>query len=89
MTDHIPALLDRVDAELMRRDLFHIAKDPLPCRSMVHTRPGATQPTLYEADDYIAEQLAGWGYDVEREACQVAGVPSRRGEAVRAMTLVR
>ncbi len=71
MTDHIPALLERLDAEEMRRDLFHIAKDPLPCRSMVHTRPGASKPTLYEADDFIAEKLVGWGYDVEREACQV------------------
>ena len=71
MSDTVRNYLDRVSVETMREWLFHIAKDPLPRRTMNYTRPGASKPTLYEADDYLAERLAEWGYTTEREPCQV------------------
>lgn len=71
-TDIIPALLAQVSEERLRRDLFALAKDPLPFRKLNHTRPGQAQCSLYEADDFIAGELEACGYRVERE-----GVPVR------------
>lgn len=39
-SDPIPALLQTVDVERLRRDLFFLAKDPLPFRKLSFTRPG-------------------------------------------------
>ena len=69
--DPIPALLDRVDKERIRRNLFHLAHDPIPCRTLVTTLPGHEKCTLYEADDFIADALARSGYEIEREPAQV------------------
>ena len=71
MDDPINSWIARVDIERMRRDLFYLAKDPLPCRQLNITLPGHDRNTLYEADDYIAAQLTGAGYTVEREAVAV------------------
>ena len=69
--DPIPDLIAQVDAGRMSRDLFHLAKDPLPYRKLNYTIPGHEQNTLYEADDFIAGRLESWGYQVEREGVQV------------------
>jgi hypothetical protein len=50
----------------MARDLRYLAEDPLRYRKLNYTRPGAAKCSLYEADDYIAVQLAACGYAVER-----------------------
>jgi hypothetical protein len=60
-----------VDAERMSKDLFYLAKDPLPYRKLNFTLPDHEKNTLYEADEYIADKLASWGYDIEREGVQV------------------
>ena len=67
----IGGLLRRVDPTAVERHVRYLAEDPLPRRTLNFTLPGHEQCTLYEADDYIASQLAGWGYQVEREAAQV------------------
>jgi hypothetical protein len=67
----ISAYLKRVDEDLIRNRLFHIAEDPIPCRTLVHTLPGHEKCTLYEADEFIAKSLKGWGYSVESEPVQV------------------
>ena len=69
--DSIPSLIAQIDQDRIERDLLHLSKDPLPCRTMVHTLPGHETCTLYEADDYIAAALGSWGYAVEREAVPV------------------
>ncbi|MDP6125529.1 MAG: M28 family peptidase [Candidatus Latescibacteria bacterium] len=71
-------LISSVDEINLRDWVFHIAKDPIPCRTMNYTQPGAAIPTLYEADDFLAGQLSRWGYVTEREPCQVQ--PFRRDE---------
>lgn len=70
-TDPIPHWLARVDAERLRRDLFTLSKDPLPCRRLNYTRPGHDRCTLYEADDFIQARLESIGYAVEREGVEV------------------
>ncbi len=74
--DPIPDLIAQVDQEEMSRNLFHLSKDPLPYRKINYTVPGHDKNTLYEADDFIASKLESWGYEVEREGCQVQ--PFRR-----------
>lgn len=64
-------LLADVNSVRMSKDLFHLAKDPLPYRKLNLTLPGHQQNTLYEADDYIASQLQACGYTVAREGVQV------------------
>jgi hypothetical protein len=64
-------LIGAVDVARMSKDLFYLAKDPLPYRKLNLTLPGHQKNTLYEADDYLADQLAACGYRVEREGVQV------------------
>ncbi len=67
----IRALIGAVDRGRMSRDLFYLAKDPLPFRKLNLTLPGHEKNTLHEADDYLAGQLEARGYRVEREGVQV------------------
>lgn len=68
-SDPIPKLLPRVSERLLRKHLFHLAKDPLPYRKLNFTLPGHATSTLEEADDFLAARLESWVYRVEREAC--------------------
>jgi len=67
----INELISGVDPDRIRRDLFFLAADPLPCRTLNYKRPGAGVVTLYEADDYITNELEQCGYEVEREHVSV------------------
>jgi len=69
--DPIPDLIVGVDAAAMKRNLYYLAKDPLPFRKLNLTLPGHEKSTLDEADDYIAHKLESWGYAVEREPARV------------------
>jgi len=64
-------VLVRVEGERLGRDLFHLSSDPLPFRKLNYTRPGQRMSSLDEADDFIAAQLEGAGWPVEREAVRV------------------
>lgn len=67
----IRRLISAVEPGRMSKNLFYLAKDPLPYRKLNLTLPGHQKNTLYEADDYLADQLAACGYRVEREGVQV------------------
>jgi acetylornithine deacetylase/succinyl-diaminopimelate desuccinylase-like protein len=69
--DPIPDLLAQVQPERLKRDLYHLAKDPLPFRKLNYTRPGQSKSTLEEADDYIISELEAAGYTVDREGVPV------------------
>jgi len=69
--ERIAALIQQIDGDRLRAHVHHLAADPLPYRKLNYTLPGHTQSTLDEADGYITAQLAGWGYEVEREPVQV------------------
>lgn len=69
--DTIASWISQVDQAEQATNLFHLAKDPLPCRTLNLTLPGHTQSTLHEADDFIQGKLESWGYRAEREAVQV------------------
>lgn len=71
MSDTTQSFIDRVSTENLSAWLKYLVKDPLPCRTMNYTRPGASVPTLYEADAFITDTLESFGYSVEPEACQV------------------
>jgi hypothetical protein len=68
---NIRHLIGAVNPERMSKDLFYLAKDPLPYRKLNLTLPGHQKNTLYEADDYLAAGLEACGYHVEREGVQV------------------
>lgn len=67
----IQSLLPQVSRENIRQNLFYLAKDPLPGRTLNYTRPGQSRCTLYEADDFLEETLVKYGYPVERESVPV------------------
>jgi hypothetical protein len=67
---HVAKLVQQVDRERLRQDLYYLSKDPLPYRKANYTLPGHAQSTLDETDDFIAQRLASLGYPVEREAHQ-------------------
>ena len=76
--DPIPALIARIDKNLLTRHLFHLSADPLPFRKLNYTRPGADRSSLHEADDFIAVQLESYGYTVEKEAVPVQALRTDR-----------
>jgi hypothetical protein len=57
-------LLRRVSADRLRRDLFHLCRDPLPFRTVSYTRPGQKMSSLDEADAFIRDRLKSAGYGV-------------------------
>ncbi len=67
----IETVIKAVRPEEIRRHLFYLAKDPLPFRKLNYTRPGQEKNTLYEADEYLTQQLTSWGYEVQREEVRV------------------
>jgi len=67
----IRGFIKAVDPERMSKNVFYLAKDPLPFRKLNLTLPGHQKNTLYEADDYLAGKLEAAGYQVEREGVQV------------------
>jgi len=82
ITDPIPALIEQVDADRMRKNLFYLSKDPLPYRKVNYTIPGHEKCTLYEADDFIAAHLRDCGYSVELEGCQVQAFRRDRSKPI-------
>ena len=71
MDPSVRRLISEVDPEQMSKNLFYLAKDPLPYRKLNLTLPGHEKNTLYEADDYLAGKLETLGYRVEREGVRV------------------
>lgn len=69
--DLIPGFLSLISEQHLRRDLFHIAKDPIPLRKANYTVPGHRKSSLDETDEWLEAQLRAAGYTVEREACEV------------------
>ena len=67
----IQALLRQVSGERIRRDLFHLSKDPLPFRKANYTRPGQSVSSLAEADQYIEDQLTASGLEVSQTSHRV------------------
>ena len=67
----IRSLIRQVDCERMTKNLFYLAKSPLPYRKLNFTLPGHEKNTLYEADAYISGKLESGGYPVEREEARV------------------
>ena len=70
-TDPAHDIIQQVDAQQMRADLYYLCDDPLPYRKLNYTLPGHDKSTLYEADDYIQNKLEGWGYTVEKDDTRV------------------
>ena len=64
-------LIAQLSAERLRRDLFHIAKDPIPFRKVNYTRPGQSLCSLDEADAYLGAQLQAAGWSTHRTCHRV------------------
>jgi hypothetical protein len=69
--DEIFSLIKSVNEEYIGKNLFYLAKYPLPCRTLNYTLEGHTKCTLYEADDFLEHELLRSGYSVEREVVRV------------------
>ena len=69
--EELAEIITAVDDQQIKNHLFHLAKDPLPCRCLNFIRPGALTNTLYEADCYLIRFLQRWGYRIEREIVAV------------------
>ena len=67
----IQDLLERVSADRIRRDLFHLSRAPLPFRKVNHTRPGQSVSSLAEADAFIRGELESAGYEVSTTTYRV------------------
>ena len=67
----IRSLIRQVDSGRMSKNLFYLARDPLPYRKLNFTLPAHEKNTLYEADDYISGNLQSLGYRIEREGVRV------------------
>ena len=64
-------LLTQVEENRLRKNLFHLSKSPLPFRKLNYKGLKAEENTLYEADNFISEQLQKSGYSVEKESVVV------------------
>ncbi|MCC7263061.1 MAG: M28 family peptidase [Candidatus Latescibacteria bacterium] len=64
-------LLQQVSGDRLRRDLYHLSRDPLPFRKVNYTRPGQHIHSLAEADLYIRSQLEAAGWPVKTTPYQV------------------
>lgn len=67
----ISGKMNEVSPDRIRRDLFHICKNPLPYRKANYTRPGQDKDTLAETDDYIMGQYANLECEVTSTQHQV------------------
>jgi hypothetical protein len=70
-TDIISGFLAQVSEANLRRDLFYLAKDPLPFRKANYTLPGHQRSMLAEADAYIEKRLSGYGYELDDDIGEV------------------
>lgn len=68
--DQIEDALGRLDAERIRKDLFHLSKSPLPVRKANVTLPGHAKSTLDETDDFLEQRLKQLGYAPWKEAAK-------------------
>jgi Zn-dependent M28 family amino/carboxypeptidase len=64
----VAELITRIGEGELRDSIYHLAKDPLPCRKANYTRAGQSVSTLDETDEFVAGKLVRWGYSVGREA---------------------
>lgn len=69
--DGVGSRLAGVRVERLRRDIFTLAADPFPRRTLNSTVPGHTRSTLDEVDDWLEEELRSAGYGVVREGVPV------------------
>jgi hypothetical protein len=66
----VRSLTASVDSERISKHLFRLAK-AIPYRKLNLTLPGHAKNTLYEADDYLMENLQAYGYQAGKEGVQV------------------
>ena len=55
------SLLSQVSLENLRRDLFHLCRDPFSFRTVTYTAPWHTKNSLDETDDFLVERLRALG----------------------------
>ena len=66
--DPIADVIERIDPERIRGDLFYLCKSPLPYRKANRTLPGHARSTLDETDEFLQERLRQLGYSPWKEA---------------------
>ena len=67
----ISNLINLIDANQLRQNLFYLSKDPLPYRRLNYAVSRTVKNTLYQSDDFIQSKLESWGYSVKKEGVEV------------------
>lgn len=86
--DAIGQLIERINIDRIRRDLFYLSQSPLPVRKACVALPGHGQSTLDDVDDFLVSELSRCGYRPRKEPTQVqsfgfdASKPRFRGYAM-------
>ena len=60
-----PKVLADVSQERLRRDLFHLCRDPFSFRTVSYTRPWQSKNSLDETDEFIAAEMRRYSSLVE------------------------
>lgn len=60
-----PQVLTDVSPDRLRRDLFHLCRDPLSFRTVSYTRPWQNKNSLDETDEFIASEMRKYSSLVE------------------------
>lgn len=71
INEQIRSSTDRISEQRLKRIIYYLSKDPIPCRCLNYTTAGHEKNTLYEADEFICDQLRRSGYVPERESMPV------------------
>jgi len=85
--DPIQDLIQRVEPDLIRDDVFLLSQSPLPFRTANRTLPDHRKSTLDETDDLLTDRLVEYGYVPWKEAARAqafgfdAAKPRRRAYA--------
>lgn len=67
----VSVLLAQVNADLIQQNLNHLSQKPFSRRVLNWSLPCHTLSSLQEADNWIVQQLMGWGYTPEHDQTQV------------------
>ena len=60
-----PKVLAEVSQDRLRRDLFHLCRDPFSFRTVLYTRPWQSKNSLDETDEFIAAEMRRYSSLVE------------------------
>lgn len=68
--ESIAEIIQWIEADRIRRDLFYVCACPLPFRTANRTLPGHRRSTLAETDEFLEVRLEQLGYKPWKETAK-------------------